>query len=365
MAYPITDKGTTVELSPNGHHVRLEKRLTKQAKPYSLPADYRKATRKVTGTGVFADPPVGSGANANDGFAPWYVAVPMAFYSYDTAIEPTLRQARERFVGRVQEKANWAVNLAERHQAISMMTQRLTQVYQLCRHLRRGDLRGAAGVIGFKDLASVRNASRSFAKNFLEWHFGWSPLIQDIYTSAEILSQDFKPKKVSGSARSVVLAVGQGLSPGQWGNKGEQKYTVKCRVAGSYRVTNPNLRLASQMGLTNPATVAWELVPFSFVVDWFINIGDFLAQWDEFVGISLEEPYHSWRVSGSGFYSFWSDYPGHVGEVSGTITSSLEQFDRARGLPTISLAFNRGEILSVSRAVTACALLIQKGIRGG
>jgi hypothetical protein len=29
------------------------------------------------------------------------------------------------------------------------------------------------------------------------------------------------------------------------------------------------------LGLTNPLNVAWELVPFSFVVDWFIPIGSF------------------------------------------------------------------------------------------
>lgn len=29
----------------------------------------------------------------------------------------------------------------------------------------------------------------------------------------------------------------------------------------------------------NPVTTAWELVPLSFVADWFVNVGDFLAAW--------------------------------------------------------------------------------------
>jgi hypothetical protein len=357
MAYPIVDKGTSVQ-ELEARHVRLEKRTSKQARPYNLPADYRKARRTVTGTGSY------DYVDAFQGFNPWYMSVPMSLSSSDNLVNAPLLKARERFVGKVQEKANWAVNLAEREQAISMMTARLGQMYQFCRHLRRGDIRGVAGLLGTKDLGNARGASRKFSKNFLEWHFGWSPLIQDIYNSAEILSQDFDTRVCSGSATERYELTGSATSGGQWANRGTQRFSVSCRVAGSYRVTNPNLRLASQMGLTNPATVAWELVPFSFVVDWFINIGDFLAQWDEFVGITLVEPYYSYRVRATGSFRYWSEHPSNVGALFGTISSALEQFDRVRGLPALTLTLNRGQILSVSRAVTACALLVQKGIRG-
>jgi hypothetical protein len=48
------------------------------------------------------------------------------------------------------------------------------------------------------------------------------------------------------------------------------------------------LATASEIGLTNPAEVAWELVPFSFVVDWAIPIGTFLGQLDASVGWHFE-----------------------------------------------------------------------------
>jgi hypothetical protein len=31
------------------------------------------------------------------------------------------------------------------------------------------------------------------------------------------------------------------------------------------------------VGLLNPATVAWELVPYSFIADWFVPVGDYLT----------------------------------------------------------------------------------------
>jgi hypothetical protein len=125
------------------------------------------------------------------------------------------------------------------------------------------------------------------------------------------------------------------------------------------------------MGLTNPAVVAWELVPFSFVVDWFVNVSEFLGQFDEFIGLALDEPYHSAKIEASSTLSAmtwtWTGGPEqppiYYWKVNGSIDSQLTEFLRLRGLPSIELAINHGVILSISRAVTAVSLLIQKGIR--
>jgi hypothetical protein len=42
----------------------------------------------------------------------------------------------------------------------------------------------------------------------------------------------------------------------------------------------PDMRFAepAALGFTNPLVVAWEVVPWSFVVDWFIPVGRYLEQ---------------------------------------------------------------------------------------
>jgi hypothetical protein len=40
----------------------------------------------------------------------------------------------------------------------------------------------------------------------------------------------------------------------------------------------------SSAGVTNPLLVAWELVPFSFVVDWFLPVGNYVEQLDAMLG---------------------------------------------------------------------------------
>lgn len=53
-----------------------------------------------------------------------------------------------------------------------------------------------------------------------------------------------------------------------------QSGSVKVRVNINAEVS-PDF--ASSLGLDNPALIAWELTPLSFVFDWFINVGDFLT----------------------------------------------------------------------------------------
>jgi hypothetical protein len=40
-----------------------------------------------------------------------------------------------------------------------------------------------------------------------------------------------------------------------------------------YKIDEGAVNPANVFGLTNPLIVAWELVPFSFVADWFLPIG--------------------------------------------------------------------------------------------
>jgi hypothetical protein len=42
-------------------------------------------------------------------------------------------------------------------------------------------------------------------------------------------------------------------------------------------MSNPQLATINSLGLTNPIAVAWELVPFSFAVDWFLPVGNTLS----------------------------------------------------------------------------------------
>lgn len=64
-------------------------------------------------------------------------------------------------------------------------------------------------------------------------------------------------------------------------------YARKCIVRLKCRVVNPRFHELQQLGVTNPALFAWEVIPFSFVFDWFVGVGDYLEGLTALHGIEL------------------------------------------------------------------------------
>lgn len=53
-----------------------------------------------------------------------------------------------------------------------------------------------------------------------------------------------------------------------------------ARAGCIYTCTPPTSEFLTIFGLDQPVSSLWELVPYSFIVDWFFNVGDFVASWE-------------------------------------------------------------------------------------
>jgi hypothetical protein len=56
------------------------------------------------------------------------------------------------------------------------------------------------------------------------------------------------------------------------------------KVVLHYEESGSGLQTLQQLGITNPVGLIWELIPYSFIVDWFVPIGDYLSSLDRFLG---------------------------------------------------------------------------------
>lgn len=255
--------------------------------------------------------------------------------------------------------AELGVNLAERHQAVRMVVDRANTLRKSYLALRRGRLREFFRLLNVKPLP--KHQRWTYARNasafWLEYHFGWSPLIGDIYNACDVLQSGYgKPRLVRarGSASDYI---------GSWPNYAThltlRSVSLRCDVqtGAQVEVTNPNLHQAARLGLINPISVAWELIPFSFLVDWFIPVSNFLNSWTDFVGLTFKNPYSTVLMTGLGSIDYqWNLGSGQYGISNDTRAVSVK---RTRGLiyPTVLPKQFKG--LSVSRAATAVSLLIQ------
>lgn len=107
---------------------------------------------------------------------------------------------------------------------------------------------------------------------FLEMRYAWEPAIQDVFGAVEAF------EAISRGPRQAYFRTSS--------RKSKQVKWVTNYCAPHQRVTvrrsylfemYEEMAFARQLGLTNPATVAWERVPWSFVFDWFMPIGTYLS----------------------------------------------------------------------------------------
>lgn len=131
---------------------------------------------------------------------------------------------------------------------------------------------------------------------WLEFRYGWTPFFHDV----ESLLRDFNKigKKVAALSRvsaghqeTVSVLNRVDLSPG-YGFIVDLNVTMEARHRMGYFVlecdgfakytggsmeliTDPKVFVSS---IFNPASTGWDLIPYSFVVDWFVSIGEYLRQ---------------------------------------------------------------------------------------
>lgn len=265
------------------------------------------------------------------------------------------------------DPSQWVNNLLEANEAIGGAAARITQIARFAGKLRKGNIVGAARELGAPVPGSLKGKKakvKTFGDQFLEFHFGWVPLAQDIHAAMQTLSEpDFDSRKLKAFGHSSGQWLDRNVDGGGgwiyidiWSRKADFRAKCGCTV----RVNNPNAYLANQLGLINPASVAWEAVPYSFVVDWFANVGQVIASMSDFVGLDVSQAYTT--VSTELNVSYVGDYHDMYGPswAAGKYGGRKYTVSRSLGVPTPVLKVKPFKGLSLTRGVTAISLLLQK-----
>lgn len=203
----------------------------------------------------------------------------------------------------LEDVASVRVNLLDlyrtRIETANMVVKNMHKLVNAYRCLKKGKWRQFQRTLGFTASRPKKNWDNIPAL-WLEYSYGWAPLINDVYT---MLNKPFEAPKMYvrrkysyQSEKQLTKYVdkpssGTGCKP----YPGPSKVLNICNYVTTYRgvtsgyitVDAPALQAISQYGLNNPTLTVWEAIPFSFVFDWFVPIGNYLEMMGATAGLKF------------------------------------------------------------------------------
>lgn len=285
----------------------------------------------------------------------------------ESAFAEANNKCYSRFISKMHDRASVGVAIMERRQTLNMIVDAAGKLIKAIRLVRRGHMSEALQTLGLNARSGLRFASKDFADRWLEIHYGWVPLLNDIYDVIGVLQSEYPVGRIKARANARLplynLGPVRGSSTAGWGRYYDERtyhLTVKCERRAIVAISNPNLYRANQLGVLNPASIIWETIPFSFLIDWFANVGDFLNSWSDLAGITLYAASTTTLSECSGeMVRVYIDQPKHTAVMQGGHACHMT---RAIGIGVPILSWNMSTF-STTRAGNAIALTVQRLVR--
>jgi len=226
------------------------------------------------------------------------------------AIDPTGEAVSRLLINLSDTKTNTLVTAAEMNKTVDHLAKTAKRLFNSLRALKKGDFLGFTNALGVtsgsagkkrfyrKKKGESRNPNSSrfgeyststasgrtrdfAAETWLEYQYAWKPLLFDVYSHAKALAElniehQHVIRRAEGSAQSHAdMTVTYRPQYQLVTKRSEERKWSKVGVF--YQLQNGAPNAFTQLGIDNPLAVAWELVPFSFVADWFLPIGTYLS----------------------------------------------------------------------------------------
>lgn len=269
------------------------------------------------------------------------MSAPSADFTVDTNGVPTMTAKTKAridtglLVKAGDRKINIGNNLGESRETLKMLCQSVRTLVRAYKAARKGNFYRVAKLLK-QPRTWARKGSKSIAEGWLSYIYGWKPLMSDIYDSYKLLQEGFKTKP---QLLHVTRNIGVFEEIRDYWPNAQSSYTrSEGHASGKmwFRIADSDINRLSSLGLINPLEVAWEVLPFSFVVDWFVPVGSYLEALSARVGLTFVDGYYGIKVvttslfegldgSHSGYTKVSSDCSTRL-DVSGyrrTVMSSL------------------------------------------
>lgn len=224
-------------------------------------------------------------------------------------LDDTQRKASEKFYKALRDSdLNLAVDIAEWKQASSMIADTGLKIRELAMRCKRfsnfvwyvqklvftkygndwrhPEMRRLRKLIPRYHRSRFTSPQQTFASTWLSYQYGWRPLMSTLYGLVELQRNRAKTMRIKATSA-----------------KKDTRYTVdswngivltstihnssRSQIVCDVMVDSTILNDVSRLTTLNPAAIAWELVPYSFVVDWFLDIGRYLEELETALAVGV------------------------------------------------------------------------------
>lgn len=147
--------------------------------------------------------------------------------------------------------------------------------------------------------AELEDLPKKIANTQLAWSYAVKPILHDVYGAIDAYERyrdtSYVPVKVLRAKKKCSFSDKLKIDYVPSISRGWEQVecTIYQEVEARLRfvVDNPFTRALDNLGLMNPAYTAWNLVKLSFVVDWFVPVGNFLLNVVPPQGVSVVDGY--------------------------------------------------------------------------
>lgn len=127
---------------------------------------------------------------------------------------------------------------------------------------------------------------RSVGSYVLQYRYGAAPLLQDLYDAADLGTRIIRNHLTRFKAHATrgIPSYASTFQPAYPGTAPRNRVPCQVQILSGKDVVEIGVQLKvrdqdfniDQWTSLNPISMAWETLPYSFVVDWFVDIGGYL-----------------------------------------------------------------------------------------
>lgn len=219
-------------------------------------------------------------------------------------------------------KINIGNNLGESRETLRMLCSSVTTLVRAWKAAKRGNFARVAKILKMPR-TWAKKGSKFIAEGWLAYQYGWKPLVNDIYDSYTLLQEGLRTKPQLLHVARKIEGFEEKSSYYAPASKSYARSEAHMYGKMWFRIADSDLNRYSQLGLINPAEVAWEVLPFSFLVDWFVPVGSYLEALSARVGLTFVDGFYGIKVNTvSLFEGLDGSHSGYT-KVSSTCSSSM------------------------------------------